>query len=209
MQKFKLKLVHNFILHAIDLIVPARRTEEVIRALTLNDLINMATLEGPLPYHDPRVTALVWELKYRGSSHASSIAGEYLSEMLRAEIGESIGKPLLIPMPMHRERRKARGYNQTELLCEAALPHVVDSFEYAPRTLERVRNTPAQQGLARHKRLTNVKGSMHVKDPALVGGRVCVVVDDVSTTGASFAEAKRALFAAGASEVRCLPLARS
>ena len=207
------KLLRNFILYTLDLVAPPRRTEHAVRVLKPDDLLALASLEGPLPYHDERVRALIWELKYRGNSIAAAVAGEYMSELLRAEMGESLGKPLIVPMPMHRERRRERGYNQTELLCESALQCLGDagtsSFEYEPHALERVRHTSPQQGLARHKRLTNVKKSMHVKDPARVGGRVCIVVDDVSTTGASFAEAKRALLEAGASEVHCLPLARS
>ncbi len=203
------KLFLNVTYFLLDALLPPRKTETAVRSLSADDLLALASLEGPLPYRDPRVRALVWELKYRGSGAAVALAGEYMGELLRAEMGESIGMPLLIPIPMHPERRKERGYNQTELLCESALKHVGGSFEYRKDILERIRYTVPQQGLARHKRLSNVKKSMQVKDPALVRGRVCMVVDDVSTTGASFAEAKRALLGAGASEVHCLPLARS
>ena len=191
----------------------------MVRALSVDDLFSLATLEGPLPYHDKRVTALVWELKYRGSARAAALAGEFLSDLALAEAAECLGKPLLIPMPMHAARRHERGFNQTELLCEAVMKHLApryDSgqklqkvFDYAPQVLERVRNTAPQQGLARQKRLTNVKGSMHVANPARVRGRVCIVVDDVSTTGASFAEAQRVLLRAGAEAVSCVALAVS
>ena len=201
--------INRFLLCALDLLLPPRRSESAVRKLSAGDLLGLATLEGPLPYHDPRVTALVWELKYRGNAAAAAMAGEYLSDLLVAEASETLGTPLLVPMPMHAARRKERGYNQTELLCEAALRTLSGGFDYAPGVLERVRNTPPQQGLARRRRLRNVKNSMHAANPARVRGRVCVVVDDVSTTGASFAEARRALFRAGAAEVRCVPLAKS
>lgn len=192
----------------LDLLFPPRRTESAVRGLSIEDLFSMATPGGPLPYRDKRVTALVWELKYRGNARAAALAGEFLADQLLSQAGEELGVPLIIPMPMHRARRRERGFNQTELLCEAAVRFAKDSFHYAP-VLERVRNTAPQQSLARNKRLINLKNSMHVKDPALVRGRVCIVVDDVSTTGASFAEAKRALIHAHARAVHFVPLAVS
>lgn len=203
----------NYFSSVLDMLLPPRRSESAVRELSLDDLFALATLEGPLPYHDARVTALVWELKYRGNTAAAALAGEFLSDLLIAEASEALGKPLLIPMPMHATRRRERGYNQTELLCDFALRSLGEagrkSFEYRKDILERVRDTAPQQGLARNKRLTNVKNAMQAADPASVRGRVCVVVDDVSTTGASFAEAGRALLRAGASEVHCIALAKS
>lgn len=203
----------NYFSSVFDMLLPPRPSERAVRELSLDDLFALATLEGPLPYHDARVTALVWELKYRGNARAAALAGEFLSDVLLAEAAECLGKPLLIPMPMHAARRCERGYNQTELLCDGALRSLGGggggAFEYRKDILERVRNTAPQQGLARNKRLYNVKKSMHVTDPARVRGRVCIVVDDVSTTGASFAEAKRALLSAGAADVRCITLALS
>ncbi|HEY5383535.1 MAG TPA: phosphoribosyltransferase family protein, partial [Candidatus Paceibacterota bacterium] len=168
-----------------------------------------------------------------------ALAGAYLADLLLAEAEETIGTLLLVPMPMHKARRKERGHNQTDLLCEAALKVLSDGetarknslavhtqsflrgrgtlpedffaggFSYSPRALERTRATMPQQGLERHQRLKNVKNSMQVKNPEAVAGRVCIVVDDVTTTGATFAEAKRALKAAGAKEVRLVALAQS
>lgn len=192
-----------------DYIVPPRRAEEVVRELTLEKLHNIALQDGGLPYHDERVKALVWELKYRASATAKKLAGAYLAELLVAAASEEIGRPLLIPVPMHKKRRRERGHNQTEVLCEAALPHLGNAFEYDAAVLVRTRETLPQQGLERYKRLHNVEHSMEVLDPERVAGRVCIVVDDVSTTGATLLEARRALLAAKARRVICLSLAQS
>ena len=218
------------------LLFRTRPTEVAVETLSLQELDRLARYDGTLPYTDKRVRALVWEVKYYKESRAARLAGEYLAQLLLAEASDMVGTPLLIPMPMHPKRRHERGHNQTEVLCESALRSLgveeswgknslarrlpdgsrgrpEDFFEaaffYAPTILLRTRHTKPQQGLERHNRLKNLQNAMSVADPSKVKRRVCIVVDDVTTTGASFAEAKRALKEAGASEVRCIALAQS
>src|SRR6185369_10170966 len=114
-----------------------RRNERAILSLTAQDLEYLRTEEG-LPYHNATVSALIWELKYNKNRHALSVAGEFLSEELLGIAQEELGKPLLVPVPMHASRKRERGYNQTELLCEAALKYLGNAFEYAPQALKRV-----------------------------------------------------------------------
>ncbi len=180
-----------------------------MRAQTAASLLELAGSHASLPYHNEAVRALVWEVKYRRSPHAIALAGEFLCEQVLAIAEEELGKVILVPAPMHSARRKARGYNQTELLCEAILREAPDSFDYAPHALARTRATLPQQGLARERRLTNVRGSMEALQEERVRGRACVVVDDVSTTGATLAEASRALYAAGARSVHSVILSQS
>jgi predicted amidophosphoribosyltransferase len=231
------KTIYTVFYFIVGLFAPPRETESLLNELTLEKLQALARYDGTLPYHERAVRALVWELKYRARPRARELAGAYLSELLLAEAEEHIGTLLLIPMPMHEARRKERGHNQTELLCEAVLKALggektlrknslavhspglragtlpedffSERFFYNPNLLARVKNTRTQQGLERSERLKNVKDSMLVKYPEQVKGRTCIIVDDVVTTGATFAEAKRALKKAGASEVRCVALAQS
>jgi ComF family protein len=190
-----------------DLVAPPRATERIVRSLTLEDLQALHQ-DDALPYRDERVRALVWEVKYYANRRARELCGAFLAEPLLDLAQESLGAPLFIPVPMHAARKKERGHNQTELLCEAALPHLGDSYEYAPMALVRTA-TRQQQGLPKHTRRTNVRHSMHVSNEKMVRGRTCIVLDDVRTTGATLEEAARALKVAGASSVECLALART
>ena len=194
----------------LDIVAPPRLTERSVRTLSHEQLMNILSHDerGLLPYREEVVRALVWELKYHANAKAAALAGEMLSQELLGIAGDELGMPLLIPVPMHAARRRERGYKQTELLCEAALEKLTGAvFEYIPHAIERIRSTPMQQGLPKHVRLKNVKDSMHVTNPAAVLGRVCVVVDDVSTTGATLTEAARALRVAGARRVHSVALA--
>lgn len=194
------------------LFVP-RATDTTVRDMTPAQLAGLAMYDGVLPYQDPRVKALVWELKYYANGAAATLAGAHMADILLGIAGDELGKPLVLPVPMFEKRRRRRGHNQTEILCEAALASMdkenQEAFEYLPHTLVRYRNTRPQQGLEKHERLTNVEHSMKIKDPAAVRGRVCIVVDDVTTTGATLTEARRVLCEAGARAVHCVSLARS
>ena len=199
----------SFLAFLFDSILPPRASERLVRGLTLEALYALASPEnGVLPYHDPRATALVWELKYRANKKALALAGEFLGEQVLGIAGEELGKPLLIPVPMHQKRREKRGHNPTELLCEALLRHTDGAVDYVPHALARTVDTRPQQGLERAERLHNVHNSMEGSTHA-VAGRICIVVDDVTTTGATLEEARRALRRAGARRVHFLTLAQS
>jgi ComF family protein len=202
----------DMVAYVLDIIVPPRTTDTLVRTLELDEL-RAITLRGDksgsLPYHDPRVRALVWELKYFAHTRAATLAGAILADVLIGIASESLGKPLLISVPMHAARRRERGHNQTEVLCEATLSHIQTFFDYMPRALVRIKATPQQQGLHKHEREHNLTYAMKAQDEVLIKGHVCVVVDDVSTTGATFAEATRALHDAGAKQVICVALAYS
>lgn len=208
-------MIRDFLTVFLDFIAPPRATEKMLRSLTFGDLqtLSYGSETGALPYMEPQVKALVWELKYHGDKKAAELAGKFVAEQLLAIAADELGTPLLIPIPMHDKRRRERGHNQTELLCDSALRSLGEggrsSFEYDPTILKRTINTLPQQGLAKHIRLNNVKKSMRVEDPDRIAGRVCIVVDDVSTTGATLEEAKRALMQGGARMVHPVALAQS
>ena len=115
---------------------------------------------------------------------------------------------LIAPVPLHWMRLVRRRYNQSALLGAAlgkltGLPH-------CPDLLSRRRNTRSQEGRDRQGRFLNVADAFRVnrRRDWLVHGRPILLVDDVMTSGATFAGAATALLAAGATEVCVLSLAR-
>ena len=121
------------------------------------------------------------------------------------------GADCVVPVPLHRRRRRARGYNQAaDLAARLPLPLVA--------ALARTRATSPQAGLPAARRHANVRDAFSIRRggpwgrrgrrAAAVRGRVVVLVDDVATTGATLDACARALKAAGAREVRALTAAR-
>jgi hypothetical protein len=180
-----------------DFVAPARPSLRLIRGATLSDVLARQNKDGSLPYHDPLVRALVWEIKYYANPHALRLCGHILGERLFDLASEELGTPLLIPIPMHPKRRNERGHNQTELLCEAALTYIekpeimkkmvwpaigsgrdgrsenlfgrISGFEYAPNILIKQKQTPQQQGLPQQ-----AQERAH-DEPRNAPGRLCKV----------------------------------
>ena len=115
----------------------------------------------------------------------------------------------IIPVPLHSERQKQRGYNHAYLLAEVCAAQVKVSL-YEDMVV-RYRATPAQVGLRASERLQNVAGAFRCSPAFATGalyGRKILIVDDVYTTGATLEACAEPLFAAGVREVWGLVLAR-
>jgi ComF family protein len=142
-------------------------------------------------------------LKYDGRR---SVARR-LSQMM-ADCGAHVlaGADAVVPVPLHRRRLRERGFNQSDDLARGlGLPILV--------ALRRTRNTPPQVELPAATRRTNVRDAFVVaREGDSVTGRlangILVLVDDVTTTGATLEACAHVLRQAGAREVRALTAAR-
>jgi ComF family protein len=111
---------------------------------------------------------------------------------------------LVVPVPLHPRRLRARGFNPALVVARAVARAA--SAPLAATVLERVRNTPSQTGLNAAERRRNVRGALRARRP--VPARVWIV-DDVITTGATLREAARVLVGAGAEGVIAIAAART
>src|SRR5205807_9589359 len=119
------------------------------------------------------------------------------------------GPVLVIPVPLHRTKRRQRGFNQSDLIARSALRHLDRlKFELHTSNLRRVRATVSQTGLTRHQRRDNVRGAFVVTSPQQVRERSVLIVDDVYTTGTTLNECARVLRAAGATQLAVATVAR-
>ncbi len=191
----------------------SREPGDIPLVLEVHDLlkVNITTL---MDYRESAVQDLIRSLKYDGSGHAARLAATLLADYLREEISShrafSKKKILIVPVPLHASRARERGFNQVELVLKALPREFLDDTEamIAPRALTRTRETKSQAHLCRSERLSNVAGAFVAPNAALVNKTHIFLIDDVTTTGATLANAATPLRRAGA-EVTLLALARA
>jgi len=206
----------------LDAVLPLRersartktlKAEEVPLCPTVHELLR-TRITTLMDYQAPAVQDLIRSLKYDGSGYAAQLAAALLADFLREEISSerafSQKKILIVPVPLHASRARERGFNQIELVLKALPQEFRDGVlaRVAPEILVRTRATKPQTRLARSERLSNVAGAFAVSVPPLVQKSHVFLIDDVTTTGATLANAATALRRAGA-EVTLLALARA
>lgn len=103
----------------------------------------------------------------------------------------------LVPIPLHRARRRKRGYNQSTLIAEELCKRYDLTIDES--LVERISNTKSQRTLGQVQRAENIIGAFSVTSD--VKGKRILLIDDVFTTGATMNECARVLKSAGASKV--------
>ena len=166
-------------------------------------------------YRHPPIKKALWLLKYKGKKRLAKIFAEILygkivEELSELSVMENFRNPILIPIPLSPKRYRERGYNQAELICRELIKinnirHGVymkleKDFLIKPKETEhqaRIEN--------RKERLKNIQGSFAVKNTAnninSIKNKNIILIDDITTTGATLAEARKVLKQAGARKV--------
>lgn len=158
-------------------------------------------------YRDPLRRLLIAH-KERGALRLAGPLGAVLAEAVRAALAEAAapgshpGPVLLVPVPSARHAVRARGQDATRRLAQSAARRLSRTglpCRLAP-VLRQHRGVADQAGLGAEQRRANLHRALTVppRFHTALGGRRLVLVDDLVTTGASLAEAARALRAAGA-----------
>jgi ComF family protein len=134
--------------------------------------------------------------------------GAVLRALIREAAARAPGPPpgCVVPVPLHPRRLHARGFNPAAVLARWVARH--HGVPARPAALLRLRNTPSQTGLDRRARGRNMRGAFAARPGLRLPERVWLV-DDVVTTGATLAEAARALRGAGARRVVAVCAART
>jgi ComF family protein len=131
----------------------------------------------------------IQRLKYEDCSWVAPALGDLLAARCLAA---GCAPDLVIPVPLHVDRLRERGYNQAALLA-ARLARV--GFPVDPTGLVRLRSTQPQATLRRIERHRNLRGAFVAR--ASLAGKYVLLLDDVTTTGGTLSACEDAVVAAG------------
>ena len=164
-------------------------------------------------YRQREVRAMIRYLKNHQDGEIAQIIAEKMHEEILSHLAEkrSLGyfqEILIIPVPLSRERMAQRGFNQVGKIAKN-LTHLLGGA-YTPQVIKKIRKTRKQALIQkrseRFQNVQNVYAIPQTKTP-LLQGRDIIIIDDLSTTGATLLEMRKVLKKAGAREIIAITIA--
>jgi len=159
-------------------------------------------------YRHPPIKKAVWFLKYKGKKNLARVFAEVMRDRIVEELAdlsilENFREPLLVPVPLAPKRKRERGFNQAELICKKLIELDKNkNFKLEKNVLIKPKDTEHQARIEnRSERLKNIVGSFSIKNPERIKNRNIILIDDVTTTGATLNEARKVLKQAGAKKI--------
>lgn len=180
--------------------------KECLEKIGWPSLIKDGNIFSASDYGDETMKKAVWTLKYK----KAKILAEPIAELIHRRIWNKMEtkNPILIPVPLSKKRMRERGFNQSELIARH-LSDKIKNIGCLTNVLYKIKETPTQVSVKNRKeRLGNLKNCFTVKNPELIKDKNIILIDDVSTTGATLKEASKILKQAGAKKVIAIVAAR-
>lgn len=181
------------------------------------DVFERGNVLAVFSYRHPHIKNLLWKLKFRNARWVASVVAVYLYDEILGQFADEIHTTseyknsaiFLIPIPLTKKRKQDRGYNQSEILA-LEIQKICGSnlFSVQSSLLLKTKETkPQVETKSRKERLANVRGCFSLENSEEVVGRTVVLIDDITTTGATFREADKVLQEAGVGRVISLAVA--
>ena len=157
-------------------------------------------------YYENGIDRAVQTMKFNGQPRlAEAFAYLLLEEYLKAPALPRID--LIMPVPMHKSKKRQRGFNQAELLARK-----ISGFLDIPLdtdTLVKTRGTKPQSSLTRPERLQNLVNAFEVRNIRNIRNKNILLVDDVITTGTTINTCGKILYENGAARIYAMVVAKA
>lgn len=151
---------------------------------------------APFAYVEP-IRGAIHDYKFNGAKNFAVPFGKYVADVL-AESVDIAKVDLITSVPLHKARKRERGFNQAEIFAKEVSR--LTGVRYA-ETLKKVKRNKTQHELSQQERIENVKDVYAITDSAAVTGKVIVICDDILTTGNTMAECADVILKSGAKTV--------
>jgi ComF family protein len=144
--------------------------------------------------YDNKLKHAIATLKYKNNSPLGILLGQWLGNVwLANSIGKKTSKLTVVPIPLHREKLKTRGFNQAEMIARGFCQRT--GYSLQPQGLVRVRDTETMFGLDPEQRQKNLKQAFAVGKiwQQQLPQSPILLIDDIYTTGTTVREAAKVL----------------
>ena len=149
---------------------------------------------------------LILDYKFNDKSYLYKIFSEIITK--NEKICGILKKyDIIIPVPIHKKRRKQRGYNQSELIAKE-IAYNIKNLRYENSVLEKVKNVKPQSLLRKKQREQNVKNVYKIVKKEKIKDKKIILFDDIYTTGSTANECCKILKQNGAKEILVLTIAK-
>lgn len=148
-------------------------------------------------HYTPPISTLITDFKFYQKIQYAPLLGGLLADALKQHYTNQPKPTLILPVPLHRARLRARGFNQSQLIAKQVARHLnlpIDLSHCA-----RIRNTRAQTELSANARKKNLNNAFKIK--TFFYDAHIAILDDVITTGSTAQSLRKALQKAGAARV--------
>lgn len=156
-------------------------------------------------FYDEGLSEAILLLKYQELTRLGDWFAERLAEIVARVAGEW-RIDVVVPIPLHVDRRRERGYNQAELIARPLANRL--GIQFNSRALVRTKPRPPQLVLSRTEHWKSVRGAYAIRPAVKVDNLRVLLVDDVLTTGATLDAGAQVLKKAGAAAVFGLTVGR-
>lgn len=183
------------------------------------ELVKFKSLNKIDTYNDKNFKKHLYIFKYEGIirqrileykfKEKSYLHRSFLEMILNSKTNiEFINKyDVLIPVPIHKDRIKIRGYNQSELIAKD-LVYEIKNIKLDNKVLIKTKNIVAQSSLNKKQRKNNIKNVYQVKNIENIVNKKVLLLDDIYTTGSTVNECAKILKEAGCKEVGVITIAK-
>lgn len=161
---------------------------------------------APFSYREPLVRGLIHTYKYGGVRELAPLFAAEIADFLARCAVRPHASAVLVPIPLHRGRERRRGFNQSSLLAHELAKRL--GCAVSPAIVRRRATTSQTEMASFAERRANVAEAFRIANASAIAGRTAILVDDVSTSGATLAEAAACLRAAGAQTVWAIAVAK-
>ena len=157
---------------------------------------------SPLSYEGD-IKRAIYDFKYNGKHHLYKLFGKLMVKSIVDNDLEYVD--IIVPIPLHKDREKRRGFNQATLLSKYISKDL--KVNLVTNNLIRSKKTKALNQLDRAERMKNILGVFDIKDKSIFIQKKILLVDDIYTTGTTVDECAKLLLDNGAKEVFVVTLA--